>query len=75
MGQSELIDLLNRKKDWMLAREIKNDMKLAAGAINRLIKICYENGEIDRKPAIEIIKDKKRLRVSTIKANAYKLKR
>ena len=74
MGQAELLELLRKKNDWMLAIEIRKEMKLAAGAVNRLIKICYERGDIERKSAIKVIKDKKRLEKSTIKANAFRLK-
>ena len=75
MGQAELLELLKKKQDWMLAIEIRKEMKLAAGAVNRLIKLCYENGYIKRKLATEVIKNKKRLEKSTIKANAYCLKK
>lgn len=74
MGQAELLNLLKKRNKWMLAIEIRKELQLAAGAINRLIKICYESGDIKRKPAIDVIKDKKRLKLSTIKASAYRLK-
>ena len=74
MGQAELLGLL-KNKGWMLAIVIRKEMGLAPGAINRLIKICYERGDLERKLAIEVIKDKKRLSKSTIKANAYRIKK
>ncbi|MEM4336862.1 MAG: hypothetical protein QXG86_02545 [Candidatus Woesearchaeota archaeon] len=73
MGQSELLELLKNKNSWMLAIEIRKEMRLAPGAVNRLIKICYERGDIE-KPAIEVIKEKKRLKNTKLKANAYHLK-
>lgn len=75
MGQAELLKLLKNKKDWKLAIEIRKDMGLAPGAVNRLIKICYERGDIEKKPAVEVIKEKKRLDKTTIKANAFRFKK
>lgn len=75
MGQHELIELLKSEKDWLLAIEIRSRLKLAPGAVNRLIKILVESGEIIAKPAIDVITDEDRLKRTTVKARAYRIKK
>lgn len=75
MGQQEFLDILEKKKDWMLAVEIRKELGLAAGAVNRLIKILLKNVDIEAKLAIKVIKNKKRLKRSTINARAYRIKK
>jgi hypothetical protein len=73
MGQTELLDLLKERNNWMLAIEIREALNISAGGANRLIKILYENNFIKAKLAKDVIKDVKRLKRTTCLAKAYKI--
>lgn len=76
MGQGEILNFLRKNKGkWFLAYELMNYFKLARGSIVRTIKILVDRRDIEKRPAIDVIKDKTRIKTTATKANAYRYRK
>ena len=73
MGQAEVKSILNKKGNWLLAREIAKELDLSIGTIFRCLAILHKNREIERERAVKVIKEKDRLRNVLGHVYAYKV--
>ena len=73
MGQAEVRSVLNKKNDWLLAREISKELDLSIGTIFRCLAVLHKNSEIKKERAVKVIKDKNRLKNVLGHVYAYKL--
>lgn len=73
MGQAEVRSVLNKKNDWLLAREISKELDLSIGTIFRCLAVLHKNREIQKERAVKVIKDKLRLKNVLGHVYAYKL--
>ena len=48
---------------------------MASGSIHRMLKVLVKSGDIESSPCVEVISNKDRIKQSTIKAKAYRLKK
>ncbi len=49
MGQSEVIGLLEKKKEWITAEEITNKLKTNGRIVRRALMVLFRYNEIFRK--------------------------
>jgi hypothetical protein len=73
MGQEEIYNLL-KKHNWMLSKEILSVHPMSNGGLYRCLRLLINSGEVIRKKAREVIKDKQRLNKSAKNAWAYRIK-
>jgi len=74
MGQSDTLEILKKRKDWVLSKELLNITKMSDGGLYRILRVLERSGDIVKKKAIQVIKDPKKLSKTTINAWAYKIK-
>ncbi|MBS3159929.1 hypothetical protein J4436_04015 [Candidatus Woesearchaeota archaeon] len=73
MGQAEIKDVLEKTKKWMLSREIAELAGLSLGSVQAGLSRMIKFGEVESRPARDVILDKTRLK-SLCPAMAYKLR-
>ena len=49
MGQSEVINLLEKKKEWITAEEITNKLKTNGRVVRRALMVLFRYNEVFRK--------------------------
>jgi len=73
MGQQEIYNLLRKKQDWVLSKEILKLTGMSAGALYRVLRVLEKNGDITKEKAIVVIKNKNTLNKWGKHAWAYKI--
>jgi hypothetical protein len=74
MGQGEIYKFLKKDNNWYLSSELIEEFKMSPGGMYRLLRVLERNKDIMKKKAIEVIGDKERLKKSSKKAWAFKIK-
>ena len=74
MGQQQIFSLLKNNKTWLLSKEISEGTGMTPGSLYRCLKILLDKGDIINRKAMNVIKDKNRLKNSSRGAWAYKIK-
>jgi len=49
MGQEEVIKVLKKNGDWMIAGEIASNLEVNRDTVNRALKTLYKHSEVMRK--------------------------
>lgn len=74
MGQEDIKQILIKHKDWLLAKEIAEKSNTSLGTIFRSLAILHKNKEILKQKAVDVIKDKNRLKNVLPHVLAYRIK-
>jgi len=73
MSQESVYELLKKKNDWMLSKELLIMLKISDGGLYRCLRKLEKGNEIIKRKASEVINDKNRLSKTSTIAWAYKI--
>ncbi len=72
MGQEEIKNILEKRREWLLSREIAAKAQLSIGSVQASLARMIKFGEVEVRPAKEVIKDNTRIK-SVYPGYAYRL--
>ena len=75
MGQADVLDILKRKNDWLLSKELLKITEMSDGGLYRILRILEKSGYIVKKRAMNVINESGRLNNTTKNAWAFKIKK